>query len=218
MSKILPIASQIETQILKAINSQENLMSEFTLNSTRAVGDAIQDFLAKEFIHFLPKNLLQEYNESFARRSMADFAFLDIDNNFYAIDCKTHNIHTNFNMPNLTSVERIARFYEDRKNYFMLLMIAYQIKKQKVRAEKCIFAPIEYIDWSCLTIGALGWGQVQISNSNQITINPKQTRKTWMLNLCETVLSFYPREIAKIKERIIHFEKIKDFWENQSES
>lgn len=217
MNKFLSYSAEVEQKIIEAINSHNNLLNEYTINSPRAVGDAIQDFLAKEFYKFIPSNFLKVYNETFARRAMADFAFMDTDDNFYAIDCKTHNIGTHFNMPNLTSVERISRFYEDKRNYFVLLMIAYQIENQELKAQKCIFAPIEHIDWSCLTIGALGWGQIQIANSNHIVVDRQLTRKTWMLQLCDAVLAFYPREIAKINERISYFEKVKNFWEKQSD-
>jgi len=33
-----------------------------------------------------------------------------------------------------------------------------------------------------------------------------------MLSLCEHVLRFYPREIAKINERIAHFERMQRAW------
>ncbi len=53
---------------------------------------------------------------------MADLAFEDLDGYYYVVDVKTHRLSTKFNMPNLTSVERLARFYEDDKNYFVVLM------------------------------------------------------------------------------------------------
>ena len=53
---------------------------------------------------------------------MADLAFEDLDGYYYIVDVKTHRLSTKFNMPNLTSVERLARFYEDDKNYFVVLM------------------------------------------------------------------------------------------------
>ena len=74
------------------------------------------------------------------------------------------------------------------------------------------FTPIETFSWECLTIGALGWGQIQIANSNHITIDEKITRKSWMLELCDTMLEFYPREILKTDKRIKKFEQIKQFW------
>jgi hypothetical protein len=115
-------------------------------------------------------------------------------------------------MPNLTSVERLARFYEDDKNYFVMLMARYHVDRVRVVFTDVIFAPIEFIDWSCLTIGALGWGQIQIANSNRILLNPQYARKQWMLELCDILLGYYPREIAKITERIHHFEAIKAYW------
>ena len=50
-----------------------------------------------------------EYWSEFARRSMADMAFMDTEGVYSVIDVKTHNEHTRFNMPNLTSVERLTR-------------------------------------------------------------------------------------------------------------
>lgn len=40
---------------------------------------------------------------------MADIAFKDRDDFYYVVDVKTHREDTKFNMPNLTSVERLAR-------------------------------------------------------------------------------------------------------------
>lgn len=64
---------------------------------------------------------------------------------------------------------------------------------------------IESLAWECLTIGALGWGQIQIANANIINIAEGYSRKKWMLELCDVMLEFYPREIGKIKDRIDYF-------------
>ena len=146
---------------------------------------------------------------------MADLAFEDTGNNYYVVDIKTHNLNTNFNMPNLTSVERLARFYGDNKNYFVILLVSYKIQKEQLHLENCLFVPIEFLDWSCLTLGALGWGQIQISNSNIVNIELKNTRKKWMLQLCDALDLFYPNEIAKITRRIDYFRNIREYWENQ---
>ena len=149
---------------------------------------------------------------------MADLAFEDVNGLYYVVDVKTHRLSTKFNMPNVTSVERLARFYEDDNNNFVLLMIAYDIEATRAVVEKVTFVPIEFLDWECLTIGALGWGQIQIANSNQISIRPKYSRKKWMIELCDTLLEFYPREIAKIDKRILYFEKLRDQWNRRSET
>ena len=146
---------------------------------------------------------------------MADMAFADPDNNYYVVDVKTHRLSTSFNMPNLTSVERLARFYEDDGNYFVVLMVTYGIEDLRVVVEQVMFVPIEFLDWECVTIGALGWGQIQIANSNNVRIHPGYSRKSWMIELCDTMLNFYPKEIAKIDSRIERFRRIREEWERR---
>ena len=128
-----------------------------------------------------------------------------------------HRLDTKFNMPNLTSVQRLARFYEDDNNYFVVLEVDYRIQSTKAVIEKATFVPIEFLSWDCLTIGALGWGQVQIANSNFIRTIPGNSRKKWMLELCDNLFGFYPREIEKIGYRVAYFEKVKRFWEKKEE-
>ncbi len=66
--------------------------------------------------------------------------------------------------------------------------------------------------WDCLTIGALGKGQIQIANAKHLEIDASKTRRAWMLEFCDTMLDFYPREIRKIDSRIKQFEEVKTFW------
>jgi hypothetical protein len=115
-------------------------------------------------------------------------------------------------MPNLTSVDRLARFYEDDANFFVMLMVKYRVEDTHVTVTTVHFLPIEHLKWSCLTLGALGWGQIQIANSKHIEIDRSATRRSWMLDFCDNVLEFYPRESAKIVKRITRFEKVKEFW------
>jgi hypothetical protein len=208
------LRTSIEYTVVSLLNTNQ-LMNYNTVNSPRAVGDAVQGFLEKDISKCLPKELVAKINTSFARRSMADLAFEDITGNYYVVDIKTHNLNTNFNMPNLTSVERLARFYGDNKNYFLLLVVSYKIGGDQLVFNNCTFVPIEYLDWSCLTLGALGWGQIQIANSNIINLNIENTRKRWMLQLCDALDLFYPNEIAKITQRIDYFKNIREYWENQ---
>jgi hypothetical protein len=208
---------EIEEKIKDFLNDQSDLLSVSTANSPRAVGDAIQEILEGAFENFISSEG-KNFNSSFARRAMADLAFEDNCNNYYIIDVKTHRLDTKFNMPNLTSVERLSRFYEEDNNNFTLLLISYNIKNQNLVVEDVHFIPIEYLSWSCLTIGALGWGQIQIANSNNLVISEKNTRKSWMLELCDTMLEFYPKEVLKIDKRVIKFEQVKQFWLTKEEN
>ncbi|MGD1154209.1 MAG: hypothetical protein ABSA41_00085 [Terriglobia bacterium] len=208
---------EIEQQIVKLLNSQADFLEARTAPSTRAVGDAIQGIISDSFKQILG-DLCSEYSPTFARRAMADLAFTDTDGVYYVVDVKTHRLGTAFNMPNLTSVERLTRFYEDDGNYFVLLIVKYATNGIRIKVDAVHFVPIEFLAWECLTIGALGWGQIQIANANHILITETSRRKPWMLDLCDIMLEFYPREIGKISERIKHFERVKEFWRAKPET
>jgi hypothetical protein len=147
---------------------------------------------------------------------MADLAFTDKDGKYYVVDVKTHRLDTKFNMPNLVSVERLSRFYEEDNNFFVILKVDYEIEKEKIHIAKITFSPIETLAWSCLTIGALGWGQIQIANANKVDINETTSRRNWMLELCDTLLEFYPKEIGKINDRIEYFQKVRKRWASKT--
>lgn len=205
------IQSNFEKILQGKLQSSTEFASQRVIHSPRAVGDIVQEIIAEEIVNCFPDGLIAEYSQSFARRAMADVAFVDNENNYFCIDIKTHNQSTTFNMPNLTSVERLARFYEDDSNFFVILLVEYNINNNQIQFINIQFNPIEFLDWSCLTIGALGWGQIQITNSNNVIIIP-QLRKQWMLKLCDTLDIFYPKEISKITQRINRFQSIRNFW------
>lgn len=206
----------LEKKIEDFLNEQTDFLSPRTINSPRAVGDAIENILVENFGTILG-DLSKKYSSNFARRAMADLAFTDKDDFYYVVDVKTHRLDTKFNMPNLTSVERLSRFYEDDKNYFVVLKVNYKVEEPKVIIDKVTFAPLEFFSWDCLTLGALGWGQIQIANANTVTILPKNKRKNWMIEMCDNLLDFYPKEILKINERIDHFKKVKKYWQGKKE-
>jgi hypothetical protein len=205
------LRQEIEARTKGFLNTQEEFLSPSTAFSTRAVGDAIQSLLESSFASILG-NLSVKYSSGFARRAMADLAFEDQEGFYYVVDVKTHRTDTKFNMPNLTSVDRLARFYEDDRNYFVLLLVSYHLEEMRAVITDVKFIPIEFLGWDCLTIGALGWGQIQISNSNNVSVNLEYSRRAWMLELCDVLLEFYPKEIIKIGQRISRFEAVRQFW------
>jgi len=207
---------EIERKIAEFINNHNDFMSDATASSPRAAGGAIQSDLAENFQKILGEHC-GEYSASFARRAMADMAFNDKEGNYNVVDVKTHRIDTKFNMPNPTSVERLARFYEDDADCFIILNVAYNMVGTNIKVEAVNFVPIEFLSWDCLTIGALGWGQIQIANANKIIINQNYSRKKWMLEFCEVMLDFYPKEVIKITERVEHFKEVKTFWTTKEE-
>ena len=103
----------LEDRLLNELSSIPDFQNKRIINSPRAIGDTVQEAVGELLPNCFPAGLLGDFSADFARRAMADVAFTDIDGNYYLIDVKTHNTSTQFNMPNLTSVHRLARFYED---------------------------------------------------------------------------------------------------------
>lgn len=211
------ILQTIEKNLKELLNECKDFNNPHIIASPRAVGDTVQEILGEKMNSCFPNGTIKEFNGSFARRAMADVAFTDVSDNYFIADIKTHNKNTDFNMPNLTSVERLSRLYEDDKNYFVIILAEYQSNGLEITFDSVKLFPIEHLKWDCLTIGALGWGQIQIANAKIVNIDRSQTRKKWMLNLCDMLDIFYPKEINKIKHRMDHFSKIRAFWENKSE-
>ena len=207
---------QVAVAIKDYLNSKEGFLSHETAHSPRAVGDALASLVANKFEDFLG-DWCRDYSNEFARRAMADMAFTDVEGIHSVIDVKTHRKGTDFNMPNLTSVRRLARLYESDYNVFSLIMIKYSVQKTDLEVLDVLFSPIEFLDWRCLTVGALGWGQIQITNANDIQVTPKNSRKEWMLQLCDVMMEFYPQEIEKIMGRIQHFKEVREDWENRED-
>ena len=148
---------------------------------------------------------------------MADLAFTDLDGIYTVVDVKTHREDTRFNMPNLTSVDRLTRFYESDTHVFALLLIRYSIQGTTLSVSRVTLVPIEFLDWDCLTVGALGWGQIQIANANHVHVRDRYSRKEWMLQLCDAMIEFYPREIDKIRNRMDRFAEVRADWESRQD-
>lgn len=217
MNKILNphVLQHLESRLLEELSQNTFFQQNRIMNSPRAMGDAVQDIIGELLPKCLPDGILSEFSSDFARRAMADLAFSDVDNNYYLIDVKTHNTTTQFNMPNLTSVHRLSRFYEDDRNHFIILLVEYAVQHDVLTFTGVQFVPIEHLQWSCLTIGALGWGQIQIANASIIRVDRDSTRKSWMLSLCDQLDVFYPKEIAKITDRLDYFKTVRTFWESK---
>lgn len=146
------------------------IVSEEFRRSTRGVGDAIEGLVVDQFGN-IAKGLIDSFDTDFTRLAMEDVSFR-IGNKYYAVDVKTHRDEPGFHMPNLISVKRLVDFYGDDNNHFVVSMIQYRLTDPGgLEDVVVIFEPIEWFDWDCLRIGALGWGQLQFKNASDIRIN-----------------------------------------------
>jgi hypothetical protein len=207
--------AEVERQIKELLTGRRDLITRAGAASTRAVGDAVEKVVVQgleAILEGLGAGALVEYTPAKTRRAMGDVVFRDREGMSYVVDVKTHREGTKFNMPNLTSVQRLAKLYESDTNVFVLLMVRYKADGTRVTAQDVTFAPIEHVRWTCLRLGALGAGQLQLANSKSLDLDPAQTRKAWMVELCDALLVFWPNEIVKINRRIAKFKRVRDEW------
>ena len=177
-----------------SVNHYKRFLTPQVINSPRSVGEAVQEIATDNFQESV-KDICVDFNKTQGRRSMADLKFRDTEGIEYYVDVKTHNLNAEFNMPNLSSVRRLFNSYKDPSKYLAILFGTYSAKSNQLEVDRVKFFPIEFLDWSCLTIGALGWGQIQIKNSNELVFTKKKDREAWLSEFNKRVISFYDKEL-----------------------
>jgi hypothetical protein len=88
----------------------------------RGVADVIEKYICEQITKIDNKELIIERSKT--KRSLED---VQIKNNqeLYKIDIKTHDLNSDFSMPNLISVDRLKKFYENDNNHLMYIIISY---------------------------------------------------------------------------------------------
>lgn len=195
---------QVEDKIKTIINHYQRFLTPQVINSPRSVGEAVQEIATDNFQEAV-QDICVGINKTQGRRSMADLIFTDNQGFEYYVDVKTHNLNTEFNMPNLSSVKRIFDLYQDTSKFLAILLVSYLSNNNQLEVDRVKFFPIEFLDWSCLNIGALGWGQIQISNSNNLVFTEHRNREIWLQEFSKRLESFYNKEITKIAKRKKYF-------------
>ena len=199
----------IEKKIKDFLNSQsKNTLGIATNTSVRTSGDQIPSVIKSEISNILGKPV--EFPES--RKSMYNFSFSDEDKLKYHVNVVTHRIETKFNMPNITSVDRLIELYKNDKNYFIILMISYEASKSNNYIKEVHFKPIDFFSWDCLGLGALGVGQIQIKKAKHVVIIQNYSRKAWMIDFSDRLNDFYINEAKKIVGRLDKASKLKKEW------
>ena len=145
----------------------------------------------------------------------SNYDFIDSDGFHYFINVITHREETHFSMPNITSVDRLKKLYEDDKNIFVILLIDYSLNKTAKNVTNVRFIPIEFFAWDCLTFGALGSGQIQIKRASDIKENDRYSRRLWMLEFFERLEEFYINEADKTVKRMKSIITLRAEWKSK---
>jgi hypothetical protein len=177
-------------------------LKDFQLSESyghRAVGDKLEADTVDILKEILPKNLV----EAKSKRSIDDFTLV-FDGNINLFDTKSHFVQETdgFSMPNLISVKRLKDVLEDDSKTLSYVFIDYKRENGNVLIEDIHIKYIWELDWSILSIGALGKGQLQIKDANKELIFTDMGKDAWFEILKTKVMEFYTKQIIKIEKEM----------------
>ena len=192
---IKQIQEALNRDIQLDYNVDENLMQ-------RGVADIIEQDVSRIILN-LKSQIIKESYEAKSKRSIEDVGLVTKDYDDVKIDIKTHDTESELSMPNLISISRLKKFYENDRNLLLYVFVKYINHGNNVQVLQVKVKPIEQINWECLTIGNLGKGQLQITDMNKISFQNFMTRKDWMERLSYDVIIYYQKLIDKIRNNWI---------------
>lgn len=179
----------------------ENLQDFDLVNGgqQRTIGDLVE----KKVVDIVLQNhgeIITEVKISTGKKSMEDVSVVS-EGVTYMLDPKSHNIDSEFSMPNLSSISRIKKLFDNNKKEMMYVFVDYKIDEQVVRIEKIKVLFLWELDMSMLGIGALGKGQLQIKNLNKELVITNEGKKVWYGKLKTEVKDYLAKQIKKIEKQ-----------------
>lgn len=189
----------------------------------RTIGDLIENMV----INIIKQNqgeIIQEVKLSKGKKSTEDVAFIS-DGVKYLLDPKSHNVDSDFSMPNLIAIEKLRKLLsknvEKKKpvrkskkpkkivlpQELMFVFVDYKIEFDIVKIGSVNVTFVWELDMSMLGIGALGKGQLQIKNLNKDLVFTDEGKHIWFQRLRVEVKSYLEKQIIKIK-------KLQEEWDN----
>ena len=165
----------------------------------RTIGDLVE----KKVIEIILQNqnpIINEVKLSTGKKSMEDVSVVS-NGVTYMLDPKSHNVDSEFSMPNLSSISRIKKLFDNNKKEMMYVFVDYKIDGQVVRIEDIKVLYLWELDMSMLGIGALGKGQLQIKNLNKELVISDEGKQIWYGKLKTQVKEYLAKQIKKIEKQ-----------------
>jgi len=185
------------------LNSLNDNLESFTIDEgseQRTVGDLVEYKVKSIIMGLTDNNLIKECLEPRSKRSIEDVTVVGEDGVFNYVDSKTHNKDSEFSMPNLTSVERLRKLLIDDTKSLIYVFVSYLVTDNIVNIESVEVRYVWELDFSMLTIGSLGKGQLQITNMNNPLVFTNEGKESWYEKLKVKVREYHQRRIQQIEK------------------
>lgn len=195
-----PVIQFIKTQL------EENL-TNFELvdgGQQRTVGDLIESKVS-EILRNSNSELITEKRAPRSKKSIEDVTLVS-GGVLYYIDPKTHDVNSDFSMPNLTSIEKIKKLFLNQNEELVYVFVSYRLQNGMINIVDIKVFFLWELDVSILGIGALGKGQLQIKNANNKLVFTSIAKENWYKEFKKLVQEYLKKQIIKIKKQIIAWE------------
>jgi hypothetical protein len=169
----------------------------------RTVGDLIEKKVS-EILYNSKSQLITEKRPPRSKKSIEDITLISNEIKYY-VDPKTHDINSDFSMPNLTSIDKIKKLFDTDNEELIYILVTYSIRERMVSVEDIKVFFIWELDISILGVGALGKGQLQIKNANKELIFTNKGKLDWFSDFKKLVQSFLQKQITKINKQILEW-------------
>ena len=166
----------------------------------RTVGDLIESKVS-EILFNSNSELISEKRAPRSKKSIEDVTLVSNGITYY-IDPKTHDVRSDFSMPNFTSVDKIKKLFLSNDKELIYVFVSYNITDRTVLIGDIKVFFIWELDMSILGVGALGKGQLQIKNANKDLVFTQQGKEGWYGGFKLLVQEFLKKQLVKIHKQI----------------
>lgn len=170
----------------------------------RTVGDLIENKVS-EILYSSTSELISEKRVPRSKKSIEDVAIISNGVTYY-IDQKTHDINSDFSMPNLTSVDKIKKLFLTKNEELIYVFVSYDLVNGIVTIDNIEVFFIWELDISILGVGALGKGQLQIKNANKDLVFTNKVKQEWYSDFKKLVQEYLKKQINKINKQILEWQ------------
>jgi len=169
----------------------------------RTVGDLIESKVS-EILFNSTSELISEKIAPRSKKSIEDVTLVS-NGVLYYIDPKTHDINSQFSMPNLTSVEKIKKLFDTTDKELIYVFVSYAITEGMVIISDIKVFFLWELDISILGVGALGKGQLQIKNANKNLVFTEKGKVGWYGDFKLLMQEFLKKQLIKVNKQILEW-------------
>ena len=193
----------VKTYILELLEEQLQNFDLVDGGQQRTVGDLIESKVS-EILYNSNNELISERRGPRSKKSIEDVTLISNGVTYY-VDPKTHNINSDFSMPNLTSVDKIKKLFNTPNQELIYVFVSYEVTDGVIVIKDIKVFFIWEIDSTILGVGALGKGQLQIKNANDELVFTNKGKTAWFSDFKVLVQQFLAKQIIKINKQIVEW-------------